>query len=436
MRSVIATQVSATPPNMVMDKAGILILYMTAMLIPPEQILFLASLFSLTASFLTIASSYAADRVGPKRLGITGVLITIVAFWGVVLAGFSTREQAALVMGCCIVLYSLGASMLGGGWLALMHPLIPEDRRGRFLGKLRFCVRTSVLITSIPLAFLLARDSPVWLFQVIFIVPGVFLLLRFFFYRRIPQMERPAVERESLRTVITDIIRTPGYTPFIAYVFLLSLVTRNAPALFCLLEKNVLGFGDNVVVAAGFAATLGAMAGLIVGGRVVDRYGTRVVFVISHLSFGLIYGLFLIRDTAVSLIPGFFDTLLQSFTEPVSGSLFVFMSLLQMLFGLVMAVSGLAITTELFAIIPPKNKAFASGISISMIRMGIALSGMLSAWILNSGLLSDKWFLWGSELSAYDSLLLLSAVMVVVLVVTLGLVPSVIGKVYWGPVEE
>jgi len=435
MRSVIASRVCGTPPNMIMDRTGILVLYMTAMLIPPGQILFLVSLFSLTAGFLTLVSSYYADRFGPKKLGTIGALITVAAFCGVILAGFSSRGRAALVMGCCIVLYSLGASMLGGGWLALMHPLIPEGRRGRFLGTLRLCVQLVVVAVSIPLAFLLAEDSPAWLFQVIFIVPGLLLLLRLHFYRRVPQMDAPAPEPEPLRKALAEILRVPGYVPFIAYVFLLALVTRNAPVLFCLLEKEILGFGDGVIVAAGFAVTVGGMVGLALGGRVVDRYGTRVAFVACHLAFGLLFGLFLLRDMAVPLVPGLFDSLLQSFTAPVSGSLFLYVSALQFLFGLVLAVSNLAVTTELFAIMPRKNKALASGISTSMIRMGIAFAGMLSAWILNSGILAARWSMGGSELSAYDSLLLLSAAVVVVLVVTLGLVPSVIGKSRWEEVE-
>jgi membrane protein YdbS with pleckstrin-like domain len=39
----------------------------------------------------------------------------------------------------------------------------------------------------------------------------------------------------------------------------------------------------------------------------------------------------------------------------------------------------------------------------------------------------------GAQMSAYDTLLLVSAVMIVLLVVTLGLVPSVVRKAEWIP---
>ena len=58
----------------------------------------------------------------------------------------------------------------------------------------------------------------------------------------------------------------------------------------------------------------------------------------------------------------------------------------------------------------------------------VGLSGVLCAWILRSGMLADSWRLWGMEMSQYDTLLLGFAIMVVLLVVTLGLVPSVLRK--------
>jgi len=64
---------------------------------------------------------------------------------------------------------------------------------------------------------------------------------------------------------------------------------------------------------------------------------------------------------------------------------------------------------------------------------GIGLSGLLSAWALSLGVLSDSWTLWGQALSSYDAILLGYGGMVVLLVVTLGLVPSVLSKSEWMP---
>ena len=56
------------------------------------------------------------------------------------------------------------------------------------------------------------------------------------------------------------------------------------------------------------------------------------------------------------------------------------------------------------------------------------MGGVLSAGILKTGALREMWTFGGTTLSQYDSILLGCALLVVLLVVTLGQVPSVIGK--------
>ena len=48
-------------------------------------------------------------------------------------------------------------------------------------------------------------------------------------------------------------------------------------------------------------------------------------------------------------------------------------------------------------------------------------------------MLSRSWSFLGTPMSQYDTILLIWGLMVVMLVVTLGLVPSVIGKAQWIP---
>jgi MFS family permease len=60
--------------------------------------------------------------------------------------------------------------------------------------------------------------------------------------------------------------------------------------------------------------------------------------------------------------------------------------------------------------------------------LGAALSGMLAGWVLDSGMLSANWRLYGQELTAYDSLLIGFAMLVLLFIVVLGLVPSVMNK--------
>ena len=66
---------------------------------------------------------------------------------------------------------------------------------------------------------------------------------------------------------------------------------------------------------------------------------------------------------------------------------------------------------------------------------GAAISGVISGKLIAFGILSKTWNLNGLTLSNYDTLILFSSIMVFVLIVTLGLIPSVIKtkKSQWVP---
>ena len=162
----------------------------------------------------------------------------------------------------------------------------------------------------------------------------------------------------------------------------------------------------------GNLATLGALLGFFFGGTMVDKLGTKHVFLTCHFSYALVLSLFLLRDFVplplVAVIGG-----------------------LALLFGLVQAGSGVAISSEMLAVIPADNKPMATAVNLSLMSLGVSLSGVFSSRILQLGMLSPSWTMFGNPLGPYDSLLCFCGVMILLLVVTLGLVPSVVKKVQW-----
>ena len=98
-----------------------------------------------------------------------------------------------------------------------------------------------------------------------------------------------------------------------------------------------------------------------------------------------------------------------------------------------MASSSLAITTEIIALMPAKNKSFATSLLLSMKQAGIALAGFIFAGIIETGVFKSCWY-WGKmALSNYDAVLLGCSIMVMLLITTLTFVPSVVKKAEWIP---
>jgi MFS family permease len=265
----------------------------------------------------------------------------------------------------------------------------------------------------------LGNDSPLWIFQIMLAAVTVGLVLRVMFYRRIPEIEPPVKRKESFMTALGAVVRTPNYASFCAYIFLLMTFTSGVIALFAMVEKNIMGLGDGQVVLLANLGMIGATAGFYLGGKAVDRHGTKTVFLICHFAFGLITALFLFRGLAPQG---------ETFLMIILGTL-------HFMFGSVGASSSIAISTEMLALLPEENKSLAASMCSMLQSGGRALSGILAAWIIQTGMLKDEWSLWGQDLCKYDSVLVIYAGMIVLLVVALGLVPSVLRKAEWRPIN-
>ena len=149
----------------------------------------------------------------------------------------------------------------------------------------------------------------------------------------------------------------------------------------------------------------------------IDRFGTKHVFLYCHFGFGIILILFLFRNL---------------FMEEIR----IFVGILTILFGLVQAASSIAMTSETLALIPPKNKSLATGLWFTLFSGGSGLSGILSGQALDLRLFSESWIWMGQAMSSYDGLLLLSGTMVLLMTVTLGMIPSMIKKVPAGWIPQ
>ena len=330
------------------------------------------------------------------------------------LAGFFPRPASELMVVLGILVYSVAQVAFGASWYALLSPVVPEDRRGRFFGKLRLAWQLMGIAFTVLCALVLSKQTPPLIYQWLLAAVTAGQVVRIFMYKRIPELEPPTATDARLWKALSDVVRLPAYLPFCSYVFLLMLFTAAGPALFVLIEKEVLTFGDNTVMWLSTLAMLGSVAGFYFGGKAVDRRGTKPVFLVCHFAYGLLMALFAFRAIAPA------------------GRL-AWVAIVNVCFGFVLAASSVAITTETLALLPRKNKSLAGAFLQSMYIGGGALSTMLVAWIIDLGLLRERWTLAGVTMTQYDSVLLAYAGMIVLLVVTLGQVPSVIRKHEWLP---
>jgi MFS family permease len=412
----IVLSVSASIMPQLFFKNGFLLAYFLKLGLKSSDVLILLSLPSAIMFCLSVPFAYYADRYGKKKIGISGIILTIAGFSFITLAGFFDTQLAIKFIICGILLFSIGISALLSGWFALLSPLIPEAIRGSFFGTLRVSWQIFAIGCSFVLTFILERNTSLGTYQVILTFFTCLLILQIFLYSKIPEREKNRSGKKSILSIVAGIPQVPGFMPFCAYCFLLMLATGTWPVTMGLLEKNVLHFSDDTIVQMGTMLFLGSMVGFYTGGKMVDKFGTKMVFLVVHFSYFLF--LFLVILRGVVPIP------------PV-----YYFSFLTFGLGLIQASSSIALTSEMVALAPEKNKSVIISLCMSLQWGGAAISGVISGKIIEYGILNKTWIFKGLSLSNYDSLILLSSVMVFVFIVTLGLIPSVIKtkNVQWVP---
>ncbi len=413
MFHAVLSQVVSAPGSLVFD-TGLMLLYLTKLGFSDKVILLMLSSRMTATMLLVTSAAYISDRIGIKRIGMMACVLTMVGYVLITFAASFDDAWARHVIVTGVVIFSVGLAMFNSGWFPLLKGFVPPKITGRFFGFLRMSWQLGVTLVVFGYSAFLQSDSQLWVFQ---IVLGIILLgqvAKLWSYSRIPEVGQSAPATVSFIGALKQVLPTPQFMPFCAYTFVLTLFTMAVPTLFNLTEKHHLQMGDNTIAMLGGAAMVGALAGYPLGGFIVDRFGTKVVFLCCHLGFMCVAGSFPLRSF-VSIDP------------------MLYLGTLHLLWGVLLATSSIAMSTELFAVMPPHNRSLATAIWWSLSNGGSAMSGMLAAGAISIGFLKPEWELLGRTVSQYDAVLLVFGGLTGLMAVTLGLVPSVIGKHQWMP---
>lgn len=388
-------------------KNGFLLSYLLKIGFKSSDVLILLSVPSLIMFLLSVPFAFFADKYGKKKIGTIGMVLTCLGFTLISLAGYFDKAFAIWLVILGIIKFGVGFSGVLAGWFALLSPLIPESVRGSFFGNLRVTWQVFAIVCSFVITFILEKNASLTVYQFMLVFFTILLVVQIFLYLKIPEIEKGQAQDQSFGSVLSVIPQVPGYLPFCAYCFLLMLATGAWPVTLGLLEKNVLSFSDDTIVNMGTMLFVGSMIGFYMGGKMVDRFGTKMVFLVVHLMY------------FIFLIIGIFRDLIQL-------PLPVYFGLITFCLGLIQAASSIALTSEMMALAPEENKSVIISICSSLQLGGVAVSGFLSGKVIEYGMLSRTWTWLNLTLSDYDTLLLFSAVLVFVFIITLGLIPSVI----------
>jgi hypothetical protein len=369
------------------------------------------------------------QAIASQTLGMQGMLafgngilllyMTTLGFTIIPIGGFFSLKQAEIIIVAGISVLAIGKTLFAPTWMPIIDSFVDPNKRGQFFGRLRITVQLVGLIVSALTAWYVRSSddgstAPVSKYIVVLFVLSLFLFGRLYFYSRIPEITKKDSRPHDigLFKAIGEILSNGDFISFCLYIFMLVLFTAGCGNLFSLVEKNVMKLSSSYIILLSNTTMIGAMVGLFIGGKVIDRYGSKFAFLFCHLAFVFTIGLFLMRD---------------SIPTPI-----IFVIIAHFSLGLIGSFSGLARSTETLALIPEHNKSLSTSVAMSLMLGAQALSGLMAAWALSVNLINPNWKLFGNSMSSFDGILLIYGIMTFLFIVTLSMVPSVLRKSTWG----
>ena len=319
------------------------------------------------------------------------------------------KGQHSVIVFLCIFGAAMACGASGGAfWFPLLHDLVPVHQRGRFFGKLRAIWSSVSLVMILLSGFFLGKNPDVWQFQVIFAIALIAYTMRTLLLRKIPSGNSLVgeLDYDHWKHYVKGLFREKPLLIFLGYYGMLGFCMGFLIQPLVLYMKHR-GFpvNDNVIIFS--FNTLGMIIGFLFAGVLVDRFGTKRIFLFAHLilclvSFFVVWIGTLPNDRAMFLLP-----------------------VAMMLSGGTISASGVACTAQLFHLVPNRGRAFYLSLSMIIIGAGVAISPLLVGLVLN--LVDSNWTfpVLGTEFGIFQVLFALAGLLMLVVIGMLYFVQNV-----------
>ena len=319
--------------------------------------------------------------------------LSAVALAGVLAVTFVPASGPGLcwaLLGCLAVASAI--HMVGGTfWFPLLHDVVPDDQRGRFFGKMRTAWTFTGLAAIYIVAALLGNDPPRWRFQVVLAGGIALFLLRIAIIARVPQPGQQGERQDytDWRQYVRDILHRPEVRVFCVYFAVLSFFAGFLRTPLVLYMKQMGFAADGNMAAFGFAS-LGMVLSLMMAGVLVDRIGTRRVFLAAHVVLCSVA----FAVAAVGYLPLGWAAVLMPIALTVAGGM-----------G---ATAGVACTAQLFHLAPDRGRAFFMSLSMMVVTVGTGLSPVVTGLVLGAVPADRQTDVLGVPMNVFQLLLCLS----------------------------
>ena len=320
---------------------------------------FIPNLFILV---LTLPLAHLSDKKGMKKIGLRGNWLQVLGFTMLILAYFFDKIALPLFI-VSIVIYAFGFSLFQSNWFALIDPLIKPETRGRFFAVLRIKWQVVAIVVTFIVTALIGYSDSKEMYLGIILFFSLMAAWRILFYNRIPELIKPNTGLGNIGESWQNIKKNKEYMKFCWYFFCMTFLSSGLLPLFNLFEKGSLNFSESQIVAMGVVNQVGALVGFWAGAQIVDRKGNEILFTFTNLA-------------KLSIVA--FFAFIQFLPVPTV----ITAGVLTFSLGVIVNAFGIGTIAEALKRVPPGEKSFGIGLSMTMAAAGGTLASLVSSQYL------------------------------------------------------
>lgn len=186
------------------------------------------------------------------------------------------------------ILMQVGVS----AWFPFLAQILPPQLRGRYFGTMRSTWQFTTLIFTLIAARMLSKEPQLADFYPVLLMGMALHIIRLFFISRLP--DPPPARSGKPEKIIQNFLRPAKDSQFIwfvAFIMILFGLRYTAIAFATPFLAKELAFGDELSVYTASIRIAGCLLSLIIWGKMTDRWGTRMVFILSIALCGIGIGL-------------------------------------------------------------------------------------------------------------------------------------------------
>lgn len=365
------------------------------------------SLFGTMNCCFLLPVAYITTRIGYQKTILKSTYLGAIAMAMLALCPF-LGEYARYGLIAALICFGILMTFYAAAWFPFIDEFLDKENRSRFFGMLRFSWQTCSVLFFLICGLIIGKHPPLWVLQIIIVISAVLLLGRAYFINliHVPEADRkPLIFKKGLELIFSN----KPLTSFSVYLAFLYLAAQGTVPLTFIYLKNHLNTPDNIVVIVSSLALSGTIAGFFSAGRLIAKIGVKKTLLAVHMGFALI------------------NILLFIFSGPGTTALIIITTLL-ILYGFFIAVSSVAVSSEMLELATPGNKAMAMAFCVTMTSAGLGGARVLSSVIIGSGILAPAWFIGTHKFSMFHTMYLGYGLSILFVCVLLVIVPAIFPK--------